>query len=94
MFQSTSQTCPSALEARLLRKDGSVLARVDLPVSQPTSVAFGGPDLRTLFITSASDELSREQLAAEPLAGGLFAVEVEQPGLPAAAYGATYHKIA
>ncbi|MCG2586794.1 SMP-30/gluconolactonase/LRE family protein [Massilia sp. TS11] len=66
--------------------DGAVRARVDLPVSQPSSVAFGGPDLRTLFITSATEGLA----TPEPLAGGLFAVRVEVPGLPAA----TYHDFA
>jgi xylono-1,5-lactonase len=63
------------------------LARVTLPVSQVTNCAFGGPELRTLFITSARVGLSEEQLRAEPLAGGLFALATEAIGLPAAAFG-------
>ena len=34
--------------------DGSVDRVIDLPVTQPTSCVFGGPDLKTLYITSAS----------------------------------------
>jgi L-arabinonolactonase len=39
-----------------------------LPVSRPTSVMFGGSDLRTLFITSMKHGLSAEELAREPQA--------------------------
>jgi len=61
--------------------DGRVLARIALPTSNITNVAFGGPELRTLFITSAATELSDEQRAAQPLAGGLFAVDTDAVGL-------------
>lgn len=63
------------------------LGRVMLPVSQVTTCTFGGPDLRTLFISTARTGLTPEQLAAEPLAGGLFAVSVDAPGLPANLFG-------
>ena len=63
------------------------LARIRLPVSQVTNCAFGGAGLRTLFITSARDGLTPAQQAAEPLAGGLFAVAVDSPGLPAHLFG-------
>lgn len=59
------------------------LLRVKLPTDHITNVAFGGPDLRTLFITSARFELSDAQLQAQPLAGGLFAVETSVTGRPA-----------
>lgn len=59
------------------------LARIVLPASQITNCAFGGADLRTLYITSARVGLTPEQLAAEPLAGAVFAVDVDSPGLPA-----------
>jgi sugar lactone lactonase YvrE len=49
-----------------------------MPVEQPTSCAFGGDDLATLYVTSARDGLSDSALAAQPLAGGLFAID---PGL-------------
>jgi xylono-1,5-lactonase len=66
---------------------GEELGRIALPVSQVTNCTFGGPDLRTLYITSARTGLDPTRLAAEPLAGGLFAVEVDSPGLPAFRFG-------
>jgi len=66
---------------------GAELGRVALPVSQVTNCAFGGADLRTLFITSARGGLTPAQLAAEPLAGALFAVSVDSAGLPAHLFG-------
>ena len=59
------------------------MLRIALPTSHITNVAFGGRDLRTLYITSARFGLSEAQLAAEPLAGGLFEVEMSATGLPA-----------
>jgi len=60
--------------------DGSIDRVIDVPVSQVTCPAFGGPELKTLFITTAAKNLSAEQLAAEKVAGGLFAIEVEVAG--------------
>ena len=54
--------------------DGSVDRIVELPVEQPTSCAFGGHDLSTLFITSARQGLSQQALARHPLSGNLFAI--------------------
>lgn len=62
--------------------DGSIDRIIEVPVSQVTCPAFGGPDLKTLFITTAAKNLSPEQLAAEKVAGGLFAIEVDVAGLP------------
>jgi sugar lactone lactonase YvrE len=53
--------------------DGGIDRIVDLPVSRGTGVAFGGPHLETLFITSATETLTDAQLAEEPLAGSVFA---------------------
>jgi sugar lactone lactonase YvrE len=66
---------------------GREVLTVALPVSKPTSVTFGGPDLRTLFVTSMRYGLSDEARAEEPLAGGVFAFDAEVGGLPAAAFG-------
>lgn len=63
------------------------LSRVRLPVSQVTSCTFGGPDLSTLFITSARFSLDEAALAREPLAGGLFAVDTDAVGRPPAPFG-------
>jgi L-arabinonolactonase len=64
------------------RPDGSIERRVTLPVSQPSCVAFGGPDLNLLMITTARADLSPEQLADQPLAGALFVYQTEITGLP------------
>lgn len=55
------------------RPDGTLDAEVRLPVSQPTSCAFGDRDLGTLYITTARDELTPDEAAKEPHAGSLFA---------------------
>jgi L-arabinonolactonase len=55
------------------RPDGSVEREVRLPVSNPTCMAFGGPDLDLLFVTTAWFTLTPEQRTAEPFAGSLFA---------------------
>ena len=59
------------------------LARIALPTDHITNVAFGGADMTTLFISSAKFELADAQLAAQPLAGALFAVETDALGLAA-----------
>jgi len=59
------------------------LARIALPTDHITNVAFGGPDMRTLFVSSAKFELTDAQLAAQPLAGALFAVQTDALGLAA-----------
>ena len=69
---------------RLVRydPDGAIERVIPMPVQRPTSLAFGGPDLATLFITSGTMRMSEAELAAEPLAGHLFALETEVRGLP------------
>lgn len=62
--------------------DGKLERRVDLPVTYPTMPAFGGAELKTLFITSANWTLSLDERRRNPLEGGLFALEAPAPGLP------------
>jgi len=62
--------------------DGRTVHTIAVPVTQPTCVCFGGPDLGTLYITTARKFLSAEQLADEPWAGSLLAVEPGPKGLP------------
>lgn len=62
---------------------GKVLHTIALPCSQVTSCAFGGAGLTSLYITTAAVGLSQQQLEQEPLAGGLFAVEMDIAGVPA-----------
>ena len=67
---------------RRFTPDGQPDAVLPVPVSQPTSCAFGGPDLADLYITSASVGLTEAQLAAQPLAGRLLHVRPGPIGLP------------
>lgn len=62
--------------------DGSVDRIVELPVSRVTCPAFGGKDLRTLFITTARQGMTPEELEREPYAGSVFTVRVDVPGQP------------
>lgn len=64
------------------RPDGRPISRIHMPVPRPTSVMFGGKDLNTLYITSATMHLSDSQLSAAPLSGALFAVTPGMKGLP------------
>ena len=54
---------------------------VKLPCARVTKIAFGGDDLCTAYVTTARVGLSDEELASQPLAGGLFAFDVDSPGL-------------
>jgi xylono-1,5-lactonase len=62
--------------------DGTLLATIPLPCARVTKLAFGGPDLRTGFITTARTGLDDRALAAQPLAGGLFAINAPVAGRP------------
>ncbi|ODP38700.1 SMP-30/gluconolactonase/LRE family protein [Sphingomonas turrisvirgatae] len=62
---------------------GELLESIAFPVSAITKVAFGGPDLRTLYATTAAKHLDAAGRTREPLAGALFACPVDVPGLPA-----------
>lgn len=67
-------------------RTGEELDRVDVPASQVTACAFGGPDLRDLFITTARRDLEGPALEKEPHAGGLFHAKVAATGVEANAY--------
>lgn len=68
------------------RPDGTPLSAIAMPVSNVTKVAFGGSDLRTVFVTTARKGLSAETLSREPLAGDLFAFESDVAGMPQHAF--------
>ncbi len=67
--------------------DGRLDRTVTLPVSRPTSCTFGGPGLRTLYVTTATFRLSEAERAAQPHAGGLLALEVGVAGVPEPEFG-------
>ncbi|GAA3830032.1 SMP-30/gluconolactonase/LRE family protein [Streptomyces chiangmaiensis] len=64
------------------RPDGTLDRIVDLPAGQPAGLCLGGPDGRTLLVTSAHIGLTDPG----PLDGAVFAVRVDVPGVPAAPY--------
>lgn len=61
--------------------DGRLDRSIELPVSHPTSCMLGGPDMRTLFVTTATYGLNEQELRDQPLAGSVFAFDVDVPGL-------------
>ena len=64
-----------------LSPDGEPLREIPLPLRCPTAVAFGGADLRTLYVTSASHGRSEAELAQYPLSGKVLCMRVDVPGL-------------
>ena len=71
-------------EVRRYAPDGALAGRVATGAPHTSSVAFAGDDLRLLVITTATSELSREQLRAHPDSGRMFTARVDVPGLPVA----------
>ena len=67
--------------------DGALERTVPLPVSHPTSCAFGGADLDELYVTSARRPLTPDQRAREPMAGGLLRLRPGVAGRPANLFG-------
>ncbi|AIY42609.1 L-arabinolactonase [Collimonas arenae] len=68
--------------------DGSIERMVDVPVAQPSCVAFGGDNLDILYVTSARESMSAAALLAEPAAGGVFRHQLaDVRGLPEARFG-------
>ncbi|PIW26424.1 MAG: hypothetical protein COW30_15265 [Rhodospirillales bacterium CG15_BIG_FIL_POST_REV_8_21_14_020_66_15] len=63
--------------------DGTIDQVIPMPVPRPTRCAFGGPELKDLFVTSARIGLSPGALAEAPLSGALFRASPGTTGLPA-----------
>ena len=61
--------------------DGKMLDTIALPATNVTSLAFGGDDLRDLYVTSARTGMAEVSLSAEPLAGSLFRVRTSVQGI-------------
>ena len=70
--------------SQLLRyaPDGRIDRVIPLPVDKPTALAFGGANLDRLYITTASQQMTPEELAAQPLAGALLVMDPGVRGLP------------
>jgi sugar lactone lactonase YvrE len=74
-------------ELRRYLPDGRVDMVVSLPVTQVTSAAFGGADLGTLYITTARENFTPADLAAQPHAGDIFACTPGVTGRPPYLFG-------
>lgn len=61
--------------------DGSFDRKIDLPVSRIAHLAFGGPDLKTIYVTTGRFRMKPEELEAEPWSGGLLAMDSDVAGL-------------
>jgi sugar lactone lactonase YvrE len=69
---------------------GEIVGRIDVPAPHVSSVAFAGPDLDTLVITTARESLPPEQLAASPDSGRLFTARVGVAGGPARLWSGSF----
>lgn len=74
--------CYAGWAARCFNPLGEEIAKVNFPTANITKLAFGGPDLTTLYATSAHQEMSPDERAVQPLAGALFAFRPEIGGHP------------
>ncbi|MEM7188993.1 MAG: SMP-30/gluconolactonase/LRE family protein [Pseudomonadota bacterium] len=62
--------------------DGSLGMRVTVDAPQVTCACFGGANYNRLFITTARENMSAEEVAEHPLSGGIFVAETGSSGLP------------
>ena len=67
--------------------EGGVDFTLELPVSQPSCTAFGGPDGDLLFVTTARENLTQEQISTEPKAGNLFIYQTNVKAAPTPIFG-------
>jgi sugar lactone lactonase YvrE len=67
-------------EVRRYTPAGDLDTVITLPVDQPTSLAFGGEDLATLYITTAREDMTPAEVAAQPHSGDIFACAPGAPG--------------
>ena len=66
---------------RRFSPEGALLAEIPVPIQKPTSVAFGGADMDRIFISSASRDLTPDELANQPDAGGLHCLAPDVSGI-------------
>ena len=62
--------------------NGDLLAEFHVPMQCPTAVCFGGEDLKTLYLTSASHHRSPAELEAFSLSGAVMSIRTDVAGLP------------
>jgi len=79
----------SGISAGVLNRwspEGRLDRTIPLPCSSPTMPCFGGADLKTIYVTSLRHDVPTHVLTEKPLSGGIFAVQVDVPGVPVARF--------
>ena len=66
---------------------GERVAEYPLPAMCPTMCAFGGADLRTVYVTTARQMREADELSRLPQSGGIFSMRTDVPGLPEPKFG-------
>jgi sugar lactone lactonase YvrE len=74
---------------RIVRFDpkGQVMSEIRVPVQRVTACTFGGPELDTLYITTAWNNLTPDERAAQPQAGDLFQFQPGVKGMAESRFG-------
>jgi sugar lactone lactonase YvrE len=68
---------------RVNPNDGQIIGEIRLLIARPTSCVFGGANLDELYTSTASIRMPAEELATQPLAGGIFRCKPGVRGVPA-----------
>ncbi|KKB13515.1 hypothetical protein VE25_01395 [Devosia geojensis] len=77
---------PSMSRMNRFSPDGELLGFINLPVLRPTMPCFGGPDMRTVYVTSLSSGIEPEVLERYPLCGGIVSFRAPVAGVPVARF--------
>jgi sugar lactone lactonase YvrE len=67
-------------------RDGLLARSIPLPLARPTMPCFGGPDLRTVYVTSLRHDVPAAELERLPASGGIVALRAQVPGVPVARF--------
>jgi sugar lactone lactonase YvrE len=70
-----------------LDQDGDLIDRIAFPAPQLTGIAIGGPDMSTLLVGSARENMTDDELEQHPLSGGVFTVELDRTGRESFLFG-------
>jgi sugar lactone lactonase YvrE len=85
--------CTKSCVIRWNPETGEELLRIEFPVPKVTSLTFGGPDMNTLFISSALEHMSKEDRLKYPLSGSIFKIETPYKGIKTHIYQGKIRKV-
>ena len=68
-------------------KTGRIISKIEVPAPNVTACAFGGVNLDTLYITTASSNMTNQQKIIYPFAGSLFKANPEVKGVKSIFFG-------